>query len=98
MEFSKWNRTWIGLLLGLIFPVLAFSIYWLIFQRDVEIPQDDVRYLINKEMMMNVFKMCCGVDLILFYFGLNKRMTPFTKGVIGGVLVYALILAYLTFF
>ncbi|MDZ4664717.1 MAG: hypothetical protein SGJ15_07560 [Bacteroidota bacterium] len=98
MEFSKLNKLWIGLTLGLLLPLFVFSIYWFIFQRNLDIPQDDVRYLINKELMMNVFKMCCGIDLVLFYIGLNKRMTDFTKGVIGSVLVYAIVYAFLTFY
>lgn len=98
MEFSRLNKLWVGLAFGILLPLLCFSIYWLFFQRDINIPKDDIRYLINKELMINVFKMCCGSDLILFYLGINKRMVDFAKGVIASVLVYALILGYFTFF
>lgn len=98
MEFSRLNKLWIGLVLGILFPLFCFFIYWLFFQRDINIPKDDIRYLINKELMINVFKICCGANLILFYLGINKRMVPFAKGIIASVLIYALILGYLTFF
>ena len=89
---------WIGLLTGLTAPWLVWGIYWIFFQRNLEIPKDDVRYLINQEMMVNVFKICCGIDLLFFYLGMNKRMVNYAKGIIWSVMVYALILGYLTFF
>jgi hypothetical protein len=98
MELNKINKFWVGFMIGIVFPVFCFSIYWLFFQRKVDIPQDDIRYLLNKELMINVFKMCCGADLLFFYLGLNKRLVDFAKGIIASVLIYALILAYLTFF
>jgi len=98
MEFSRLNKLWVGLILGIMLPIFCFSVYWLFFQRDIHFSEDDIRYLVNKELMINVFKMCCGSNLILFYLGINKRMVNFAKGIIGSVLIYALILAYLTFF
>ncbi|MFO0356982.1 MAG: hypothetical protein ACK50A_08510 [Sphingobacteriaceae bacterium] len=98
MESHKLNKMWIGLLVGISFPLFCYSIYWLFFQRNVDIPEDDIRYLINKELMLNVFKICCGTDLLFFYLSLNRKMVAFAKGIIASVLIYALILAYLTFF
>ena len=98
MEFSKYNKSWIGGIVGILFPILCFSIYWLFFQRGLNIPQDDIRWLVNKELMINVFKICCGTDLLFFYLSLNRRMVNFAKGIIASVMIYALILGYLTFF
>jgi hypothetical protein len=98
MEIQQLNRFWVGSLIGLTFPLFCFSLYWLFFQRHVNIPQDDIRYLINKELMINVFKICCGTDLLFFYLGLNRKLVDFAKGIIASVLLYALVLAYLTFF
>jgi hypothetical protein len=98
MNWQKLNKTWIGLLSGLIAPWTLWGIYWLIFQRDVDIPKDDVHYFINNELMVNVFKICCGIDLVFFYVGMNKKMINYSKGIIFSVMVYAFILGYLTFF
>lgn len=98
MELYKLNKLWIGLLVGIIFPIFIFSLYWLFFQRHVQIEETDIKYLVNKELMLNVFKICCGADLLFFYLGLNRNLVSFAKGIIASVLIYALILGYLTFF
>ena len=98
MEWYKINKTWIGVVAGILLPLMCYSLYWIFFQRNVQIDENDIRYLINKELNVNVFKMCCGTDLILFYLGLNKKLTAFTKGIIASVVIYALVIAYLTFF
>jgi hypothetical protein len=98
MQLYKLNKLWIGLVTGIIFPILCFSIYWLLFQRHVKLESTDIKYLISQELMMNVFKICCGANLIFFYFGLNKNLISFAKGIIASVLIYALMFGYLTFF
>ncbi|MGE0566488.1 MAG: hypothetical protein AB7O73_00950 [Bacteroidia bacterium] len=94
----KYDKIWIGLIIGVIFPWIIFGLYYFLLHDRKEIQQDDIHYLLNQELLLNVFKICCGTNLLWFYIGLNKKMTNFTRGIIGSVLVYALIIAYLTFF
>ncbi len=97
MDWQKVNKTYIGFIAGLLFPLFLYSFYWLFFQRKIELDETDIHYLTNKELSLNVFKMCCGGNLLLFYLALNKHLTPLTKGIIASVVVYALFIAYLTF-
>lgn len=84
--------------LGLASPWIIWGVYWLIFQRDVNIPKDNVRYVLNQELLINVFKISCGIDLIWFYLSMNRKLIEFAKGIIWSVMIYALILGYMTFF
>lgn len=98
MNSEKLNKMWIGLVSGLAGPWAVWGIYWLFFQRGLDIPKDDIRYLLNQELMINVFKICCGIDLLFFYIAMNKKMVDYSKGIIWSVMIYALILGYMTFF
>jgi hypothetical protein len=98
MQFHKLNKLYIGLLAGLISPLFWYFLYWIFFQRNVQFDEGDIKYLTNMELMLNVFKICCGLNLIWFYLSLNRKMVAFSKGIIASVLIYALIIAYITFF
>jgi hypothetical protein len=98
MNRENLNKVWIGLVSGLIAPWIIWGIYWLFLQRGLDIPKDDIRYLLNQELMINVFKICCGIDLLLFYIAMNRKMIEYSKGIIGSVMIYAFILGYMTFF
>lgn len=98
MNVERLNKMWIGLACGLTGPWVVWGIYWLFFQRGLDIPKDDIRYLLNQELMINVFKICCGIDLLFFYIAMNKKMVEYSKGIIWSVMIYALILGYMTFF
>jgi hypothetical protein len=98
MNLDKWNKMWLGMAIGLISPWIVWGIYWLIFQRGIHIPKDNVRYVLNQELMINVFKICCGIDLLWFYLSMNRKLIEFAKGIIWSVMIYALILGYMTFF
>jgi hypothetical protein len=98
MNTQKLDKVWIGLAMGLLAPWIIWGIYWLFFQRGIHIPKDNVRYVLNQELMINVFKICCGIDLLLFYVSMNRKMVEYAKGIIGSVMIYAFILGYMTFF
>ena len=57
-----------------------------------------VHYLLNGQLLSNVIKLCGLGNLILFYFGLNKKIDRFSKGIIASVLVYVALVAYLMYF
>jgi hypothetical protein len=95
---EKLDKFWIGLLMGLIFPVIIFFLYWLFFHSYLSFPRGFYRYLTGGYLLSNVIKLCGLSDLLIFYFGLKKNMNGFSKGVIVSVLFYVGLVAYVTYY
>ncbi len=98
MKLEKFDTFWYGLIAGLLFPILLFALYWLFAYHQIAFPVRFVRYLMVGQMLSGVIKMCGLGDLLLFYFGLNKKMDKFSKGIITSVLFYVLLVAYVSYF
>jgi hypothetical protein len=98
MQYQRLNKFWIGLVTGLIFPLLVFVLYWLFFHHQIQFPQRFIRFLKVGHMLSNVVKICGLGNLLIFYFGLSKKIDRFSKGVIVSVLFYVLLVAYVTYY
>ena len=95
---NKADRWWIGLVTGLLFPVVMFFLYWLFFHHAIGFPRRFVKYLINGYLLSNVIKICGLGNLLIFYLGLNYKIDKFSKGLIISVIVYVLLIAYVTYY
>lgn len=95
---QKTDRWWIGLLTGLLFPMLMFTLYWLFFHHQIGFPRRFLKYLMTGYLLSNVIKICGLGNLLIFYLGLNYRMDKFNKGLIISVLFYVLLIAYVTYY
>jgi len=95
---EKLDKFWVGLIVGLVFPGIIFFLYWLIFHNYLSFPRGFYRYLKGGYLLSNIIKLCGLGDLIVFYFGLRKKMDKFSKGVIVSVLVYVGLVAYVTYY
>lgn len=95
IKIDKW---WAGLLIGLLFPVLVFFLYWLFFYSQLSFPMRFIHYLLNGYLLSNVIKLCGLGNLLLFYFALNKKMDKFSKGIILSILLYVALVAYVTYY
>jgi hypothetical protein len=95
---ERLNRFWIGLLIGILFPLLMFFFYWMFFHHQIGFPQRFLRYLMNGYLLSNVIKICGLGNLILFYVGLRAKMDEFNKGIILSVLFYIALVAYVTYY
>jgi hypothetical protein len=91
------DKFWIGLVIGIIFPMLMYFFYWLIFHHQINFPVRLTRYLIGGYMLSNVIKLCGLGNLLLFYLGLVKKMDGFNKGIIVSVLLYVALVAYVSY-
>ncbi|MDF2436549.1 MAG: hypothetical protein K0Q95_925 [Bacteroidota bacterium] len=79
-----WNKTWIGILLGLVLPVITYLIYyWLVVTFNLQ--------------RVNV-SLCMVANLIPFYIVLNKEYYNSAKGILLSTVVLAILIASLTFF
>jgi hypothetical protein len=95
---EKLDKFWIGLLIGLGFPFLVFFFYWMFFYNQISFPVRFVKYLMNGYLLSNVIKLCGLGNLLIFYFGLTKKIDKFSKGIIVSVLAYVALVAYVTYF
>lgn len=95
---EKLDNFWIGLLIGIIFPLITFFFYWMFFHSQLNFPRGFMRYLLNGYLLSNVIKICGLGNLLLFYFGLTKKIDRFSKGIIVSVVIYVALVAYVTYY
>lgn len=95
---KKLDNMWIGLLAGLLFPVVMFVLYWLFFHHAISFPTRFVRYLMNGYLLSNVIKICGLGNLLIFYLGLTYKIDRFSKGIVISVLFYVLLIAYINYY
>lgn len=95
---KKADKWWIGLIMGLLFPLVMFFLYWLFFHHAISFPTRFVRYLMNGYLLSNVIKICGLGNLLIFYLGLNYKLDKFSKGIIFSVIFYVLLIAYVTYY
>ncbi len=99
MKFEeRLNNFWIGLLVGLFFPMVMFFFYWMFFHHQIGFPRRFIRYLLNGYLLSNVIKVCGLGNLLLFYWGLRRKMDDFNKGIILSILFYIGLVAYVTYY
>jgi len=94
---ERLDSFWKGFIIGLVFPGFLFFMYWLFTESQIGFPVRFVNYLINGQLLSNVIKLCGLGNLLLFYFGLNKKIDNFSKGVITSVIVYVALVGYITY-
>ncbi|MCW3077136.1 MAG: hypothetical protein JWO32_1745 [Bacteroidetes bacterium] len=95
---EKLDNFWKGLAIGLVFPMIVFFFYWMFTQHQLSFPKGFLRYLMNGHLLSNVIKICGLGNLLLFYFGLTKKIDKFSKGIIVSLLIYVALVAYVTYF
>jgi hypothetical protein len=94
---TKLNSFWIGILCGLIFPLIMYVGYYAVIGPHTTFPVRFTRYLINGYMLSNVIKICGLGNLLLFYVGIRKNMDSFNKGIIVSILLYIGLIAYVNY-
>lgn len=95
---ERLDKFWKGLVIGIVFPMIMFSLYWLFFHSQLSFPRGFIRYLQGGYLLSNVIKICGLGNLLLFYFGLNKKIDKFSKGIITSVVIYVALVAYVTYY
>jgi hypothetical protein len=99
MTFNeKLNNFWIGLLIGVFFPMILFFFYWMFFHSQLSFSDRYFHYLLRGNLLSNVVKLCGLGNLVLFYYGLSNRLDSFNKGVILSVFLYLILIGYITYF
>ena len=94
----KYDKRWIGVVFGLLFPFVLFTLYWLFLHNQISFPVRFVRYLLNGHLLSNVIKLCGLGNLLIFYLALNRKMNNFSMGVIYSVFAYVILVLYVTYY
>ncbi|MDP1747242.1 MAG: hypothetical protein Q8L90_16835 [Bacteroidota bacterium] len=97
MKNIDFDKTWIGLLLGLITPFIAFMLYYFINYHYMTF-----RNFMNHMKLGNTFtpiiSLCVLTNLIVFYLFIYKNKYMGTRGVLASTFIWAAFILYLKFF
>lgn len=83
---SPWNKTWIGICLGIIFPVIIFLGYYFIRHSNVPL-EEFLEYAFMMKALPKILSLCVVPNLIAFYIFLNKEFWKTTRGIIAATLI-----------
>lgn len=97
-RIERLDNFFIGLLVGILFPLILFFFYWLFFHNSITFPMRFVRFLMIGQLLSNVMKLCGLGNLLVFYFGLQFKIDKFSKGVIASVFLYLGLILYVSYF
>jgi len=97
MRNIDWDKVWIGLLLGLLAPFIAFSIYYLINYRYMTVG-GFVNYIRLGDTYTPLISLCVLSNLLPFYLMINTEKYQGTKGVLGATFIWAALIIFLKFF
>ena len=93
---DKLDKIWVGLLLGLVFPAFCFFCYWLFAHSQLSFPYGFLRYLRLGDMLQEVAIVCVGLNLLVFYLFLNKKIYALSKGMMYATFVYVALVFYIS--
>jgi hypothetical protein len=97
MKNFNWDRISVGLILGLIAPLIAFSGYYLINYSYMTL-QGFVNYIRLGDTYTPLVSLCVLANLLPFYLFINREKYAATKGVLGATFVWAALVLFLKFF
>ncbi|MCA0430842.1 MAG: hypothetical protein LCH32_10105 [Bacteroidetes bacterium] len=95
---TKIDNIWIGLIVGIIFPMVIYFFIWMFTKSYISFPSRYTNYLINGQLLSGHIKICGIANLALFYLGLKTKSDKFTRGIIFALLIYVVLVAYVTYY
>lgn len=84
MKNFDWDKTWVGIILGILTPLIIYAIYYLLISHTG----------IKK---VNV-SLCIAANLIPFYLYQRREKNNGLKGVLISTLIWAVVIVFFTFF
>jgi hypothetical protein len=90
MMWTKVNKLWIGSIVGLIVPWIAFYIYYLLALNSFSCV-DTVKMTYRGNLLMKYISLSAIVNLGFFYLSLNKSAYRFGYGIILSMFIYAFV-------
>lgn len=96
MKNFDWDKLWIGLILGLLMPSLAFIIYYFVKYSYMTVDRF-INYLILGDTYTAIVSLCVLSNLAAFYPFIWKQKWKAARGVLGATFIWALLIVILKF-
>lgn len=95
-KFQKYNKPWIGLVLGLILPLISFYIYYLVKSTNTSFTEflDLLKY---GKAFIPILSLCVLPNLILYFISKQLNLWYTIKGIVFSVFLYTLLVLVLKF-
>lgn len=94
---AKYNKVIIGLIPGIIIPVLTLIGFY-IFKSRVDSLLAYIKLTIEMDLLSNVLSLCALPNLIIFFIFLSKNYYYSARGVIFATFIWALIVVIARYF
>ena len=85
----RWNKFWIGLALGIVLPLVAFFLIYLLGYSKTPFG-NFMEYAFKIRALPKILSLCVIPNLAIFYLFLNKEYWYATRGVITATLLCTL--------
>jgi hypothetical protein len=84
----RWNKLRIGLIVGLLLPILIFAGYYLIWYSQISLGEF-LQTSVRMKALPKILSLCVFPNLAIFYFFLNREYWYSARGVIIATLLCA---------
>ena len=89
------NQTIIGLIVGLIAPFIAFSVFVLFYlELDLFITINEV---VNSNRLPHIISLALIINLVIFFMKIKTRRDDAARGVLAATILYGFLVIYLKF-
>jgi hypothetical protein len=95
-KLLKLNKPWIGLLVGLIIPLISFYVYFLLKSGNMNL-SEFVSNLKFGGAFVPIFSLCVLPNLFFFFLCKQFNLWYTIKGIVFSVFIYTLVVVVLKF-
>tara|TARA_B100000965_G_scaffold345393_1_gene316170 strand:- start:1718 stop:1999 length:282 start_codon:yes stop_codon:yes gene_type:complete len=89
------NQTIIGLVVGIIAPFIAFSVFVLFYlELDLFVTINEIS---KTDKLPHIISLSLLINLVIFFMKIKTRRDKAAQGVLGATILYAFIVIYLKF-
>ena len=92
---KRFDKGWIGFVLGLFAPLLSLFVFYLIKYNHLSFPEFYYRILVANEITTAVISLCVITNLLVFFIFIWANRNFSARGVLFATLVYTLYVFYL---
>jgi len=94
---SKYNRLWIGLIPGLLVPMISFFVFSIFKSKTIHIILY-IKFVMSFSVLSKILSLCVIPNLAVFYFFINKEFYYSARGVILATLIWAIFIVIILYF